>query len=160
MCVGRSSLCSFQIGNPKFLAAGVVLALAAAGCAPGVEGGDASDATIGIVSPADGDTVSIPFEVELESGVPLDEPETGNLHAHLYFDTSTDSGDYDIVYGTTWEVTRDLAPGEHTIIAALANPDHSLAGPTQEIQVTVGDDGGVDGAESPAGAPTDPGIDY
>jgi hypothetical protein len=150
----------FPIRNPKFLAVGVVLALAAAGCAPGTQGGNASDATIGIVSPADGDTVSIPFGVQLESNVTLDEPETGNMHAHLYFDSSTDSADYDIVYGPTWEVTRELAPGEHTIIAALANPDHSLAGPTQEIRVTVGDDGGADGAESTAGSPTDPGIDY
>jgi hypothetical protein len=150
----------FPVRNSKLLAIGVALAVAAGGCAPGAGGGDAGGATIGIVSPSDGDTVSLPFDVQLESSVPLDEPETGNMHAHLYFDTSTDSADYDIVYGTTWQVTRDLAPGEHTIIAALANPDHSLAGPTQEIQVTVGDDGGTDGAASPSIAPTDPGIDY
>jgi hypothetical protein len=121
---------------------------------------NAGGATIGVVSPSDGDTVSIPFDVQLESSVPFGEPETGNMHAHLYFDSSTDSADYDIVYGTTWQVTRDLAPGEHTIIAALANPDHSLAGPTQEIQVTVDEDGGADGAASPSIAPTDPVIDY
>jgi hypothetical protein len=57
-------------------------------------------------------------------------------------------------------VTRDLAPGEHTIIAALANPDHSLAGPTQEIHVTVSgadSDGGAAPPASPAAPSTDPG---
>ncbi|HSL34153.1 MAG TPA: hypothetical protein VK871_10925, partial [Candidatus Limnocylindrales bacterium] len=50
--------------------------------------------------------------------------------------------------------------GEHTIIAALANPDHSLAGPTQTITIVVGeggsspgDSGGGDAVASPAAAP-------
>lgn len=123
--------------------AGILVTLAVAACGigaqAGVDGdtGDAAGATLSIATPADGAEVSIPFDVQLDSSVPLGEPETGNNHAHLYFDTSTDSGDYDIVYGNSWQVTRELAPGTHTIIAALANPDHSLAGPTQTITVTV-----------------------
>jgi len=147
----------------RSVAIGVAVALATVACSAGAgtggdSGGDADGATIGFVTPADGATVSIPLDVELEASVPLDEPETGNHHAHLYFDTSTDSADYDIVYGTNWEVTRDLAPGEHTITVALANPDHSLAGPTQEITVTVdGSDGdaGADGSTT-----TPPPLDY
>jgi len=147
----------------RSVAIGVAVALATAACSAGAgtggdTAGDADDATIGFVTPADGGTVSIPLDVELEASVPLDEPETGNHHAHLYFDASTDSADYDIVYGTTWEVTRDLAPGEHTIIVALANPDHSLAGPTQEITVTVGDSGGDAGADGSTTTP--PPLDY
>jgi hypothetical protein len=144
----------------RTLALGAAVALVATACAPGAqEGTNADDATIGFVTPADGGTVSIPFDVELEASVPLDEPGSGNHHAHIYFDTSTDAADYDIVYGTTWEVTRELEPGEHTLIVALANPDHSLVGPMQEITVTVGEggdtDSGGDGSATPA-----PTIDY
>jgi len=95
--------------------------------------------------------------------VPLGEPESGNHHAHLYFDTDTASADYDIVYGNAWQVTRSLAPGQHTIIVALANPDHSLAGPTQRITVTVGAAGGPDdsgASPSPVAVPSGPGPTY
>jgi hypothetical protein len=134
------------------LALASVIAMVAAACSDAA-GGNAGEQTIAIASPADGATVSIPFDVQLESSVPIGEPETGNHHAHLYFDTDTDAADYDIVYTNTWQVTRDLAPGEHTIIVALANPDHSLAGPTQEIHVTVSADGGSDGGSGDGGAP-------
>ena len=145
----------------KALALASVIAMVAAACSDAA-GGNAGEQTIAIASPADGATVSIPFDVQLESSVPIGEPETGNHHAHLYFDTDTNAADYDIVYSTSWQVTRDLAPGEHTIIVALANPDHSLAGPTREIHVTVSADGGSGdgGAPAPANpaAPTsDPG---
>lgn len=145
----------------KALALASIVAMVAVACSEAA-GGNADGETIAIASPADGATVSIPFDVQLESSVPIGAPETGNHHAHLYFDTDTNAADYDIVYSTTWQVTRDLAPGEHTIIVALANPDHSLAGPTQEIHVTVSADGGSGGGGAPAtaspAAPTsDPG---
>jgi hypothetical protein len=146
---------TFQRGRLAVAAASIALIASACSAPSG-----ASDATIGFVTPSDGATVTVPFDVELEASVPLGEPETGNQHAHLYFDSSTDSSDYDIVYGTAAEVTRQLGPGEHTIIVALANPDHGLAGPTQQITVMVGGDsrGATDGA-SPA--PTPPAsIDY
>jgi hypothetical protein len=147
----------------RSLALGIAVALIAAGCSVGAEdAADAEDATIGFVAPSDGSSVSIPFDVELEASEALDEPSTGNRHAHIYFDTGTDAADYDIVYGTAWEVTRELAPGDHTLTVALANPDHSLAGPTEEITVTV-EEGGADpeagGESSPASTPP-PTIDY
>lgn len=121
-----------------------------AGSGPQAAGGD-GQTTIAFATPTDGAQLTIPFDVQLEASVPLGEPESGNHHAHLYFDTSTDAADYDIVYGTSWQVQRPLAPGQHTIIVALANPDHSLAGPTQAITVTVGsgDAGGSGGAPTP-----------
>ena len=145
----------------KALALASIVAMVAVACSEAA-GGNAAEQTIAIASPADGSTVSIPFDVQLESSVPIGEPETGNHHAHLYFDTDTNAADYDIAYSTSWQVTRDLAPGEHTIIVALANPDHSLAGPTQEIHVTVSSAGGSDGGAAPAPAspaapPVDPG---
>jgi len=138
----------------RALAAGAAIAVVATACSVGA-GSDASGATIGFVSPSDSATVSIPFDVELEASEPLGDPSTGNRHAHIYFDTSTDSADYDIVYGTTAQVTRDLGAGEHTLIVAMANPDHSLAGPTQEITITVGA-GDEEGDATDAGADASP----
>jgi hypothetical protein len=129
-------------------------------CSVGGQAVGGGDATISIASPANGAQVTIPFDVQLSSSVPLGPPETGNHHAHLYFDTGTDATDYDIVYGNTWQVTRQLAPGEHTIILAMANPDHSLAGPTQTFKVTVGGSGGGSGGGSAPPAPSQPGITY
>jgi hypothetical protein len=148
----------------RFVALGAALSLVVAACSVGAgAGADASDATIGFVTPSDGATVSAPFDVELEASEPLGDPSTGNRHAHIFFDTSTDSAEYDIVYGTTAQVTRDLGPGEHTLIVALANPDHSLAGPTQEISITVGE-GDAEGEATDAGADTSattpPAFDY
>jgi hypothetical protein len=145
--------------------AAILVALVVAACATGAgaadgaiaEGGDAGDPTIGFASPSDGAPVSIPFDVTLTSNVALGEPETGNHHAHLYFATEPGGADYDIVYGESWQVTRPLSPGEHTITVALANPDHSLAGPTQQIRVTVGGgDAGSSGGEAPGAAPSAP----
>ena len=142
----------------KGLALASIVAMVAVACSEAA-GGNAGEQTIAIASPADGATVSIPFEVQLNSNVPIGKPDTGNHHVHLYFDTDTNAADYDIVYSTTWQVTRELTPGPHTIIAALANPDHSLAGPTQEIHVTVSGSGGSGGggrssAPAPSAAPS------
>jgi hypothetical protein len=126
-------------------------------------GGGVNGMTISASSPTDGAQVSIPFDVTIQSNVPLGPPETGNHHAHLYFDTGTDATDYDIVYGNTWQVTRQLSPGKHTIIVAMANPDHSLAGPQQTFTVNVGGAGGGSGAPgggSPAPPPSQPGYSY
>jgi hypothetical protein len=135
-----------------------IVALIAAACVSGAGGasGDGAaaaggDDTIAFAAPLDGSTVSIPFAVAIDSSVTLADPESGEHHAHIYFDTGTDSNDYDIVYGNTWQVTRQLSPGAHQLTVALANPDHSLAGPTQTIDVTVGDGG--DAPAAPA-APT------
>jgi hypothetical protein len=130
------------------------LALVAAACNAGSGAGGSSNASIGFVTPSDGATVSVPFDVQLEASEPLGEPSTGNRHAHIYFDTGTDAADYDIVYGTTWQVTRQLTPGQHKLTVALANPDHSLAGPTQEITITVsGSPAESNGASSGSSTP-------
>jgi hypothetical protein len=145
--------------NPRIPIVAVVIGLVLVACSPGTgtEAGADGDLSLSVTSPTDGPEVSVPFTVELESSVPLGAPETGNHHAHLYFDTDTSSEEYDLVYGTTAEVTRELAPGEHTIIASLRNADHSDAGPSQEFTVTVVEAGGEDAASPP---PDDGGIDY
>jgi hypothetical protein len=150
--------------NPRRLAGlvGIAVSIAVAACSTGAraDGQASNDLSIAFVSPAEGATVGIPFDVTLESDVPLGDPSTGNHHAHLYFDTGTDAADYDIVYGTTWTVTRQLAPGSHVITVALANPDHSLAGPTQQIAVQVGPAGSGGSAAPSAPAASPPPVDY
>jgi hypothetical protein len=149
----------------RTLALGLALAFVLGACdvyalpAGGGSGGENSgDLTLSVTEPADGAEVSIPFEVTLESDVALGPPESGNRHVHLFFDTDTDSADYDIVYGNTAQVTRELAPGEHTIIASLRNPDHGDAGPSQTISVIVTGSGGDATAPDPVAPPA--GFDY
>lgn len=142
------------------LALALALALVVGACdayAQGAGGGTSGggDQTVGIAAPADGAEVSIPFELTLESSVALGSPESGNHHVHLFFDTDTGSSDYEIVYGTTVQVSRELAPGEHTIIASLRNADHSDAGVSQEITVVVSGTGGTGGNPVPVATPVD-----
>jgi hypothetical protein len=58
-----------------------------------------------------------------------------------------------LVYGDTTDVS-DLSPGEHTIEASLRNADHTDAGPSDEITVTVVGGGG---AEADSGTDSDGG---
>jgi hypothetical protein len=109
----------------------------------GGNGGD-GDMTISIADPGDGAQVGPSFDVTVDSSVPLGEPDTGRHHVHLYYDGNTAEGEYDIVYGTTATVDR-LDPGEHTIEAVIANPDHSTTDARDEITVTVGDEAGASG---------------
>ena len=137
------------------------LALLAEACASvgnastGSAGGD-EPPSLHIVAPSDGAQVSMPFEVQVDSSVPLGSPDTGQHHVHLYYDTATPDGPYDLVYGTSFQVTS-LPPGEHTILASLRNANHSDAGPRDVITVTV-----VSGAEGTddAGTQTVPDADY
>jgi hypothetical protein len=103
---------------------------------PGVRPTSTSTLTLHIVAPANRARLTVPFTVKLASDVPLGAPATGRHHVHLYYDTKTPTGGYDLVYGTTFKVTN-LRPGTHTILASLRNADHSDAGPRQLLTVTV-----------------------
>jgi hypothetical protein len=147
----------------RILALALALAFVVGACDAYAQGGGGGstgggDLTLSVAAPSDGAEVSVPFDVTLESNVALGAPESGNYHVHLFFDTDTASSDYDLVYGPTAQVTRELAPGEHTIIASLRNADHSDAGQSQAITVVVGDAG--DGGVGPVPAATPPGLGY
>jgi hypothetical protein len=150
----------FASRTTRTLALALALASVAGACDAYAQGGaggsnGGGDLTVSIAAPADGAEVSIPFEVTLESNVALGSPESGNHHVHLFFDTDTDSTDYEIVYGTTVQVSRELAPGEHTIIASLRNADHSDAGSSQTITFVVSGTGGGGASPVPVAAPAD-----
>lgn len=130
------------------------LALVAAACGDDASAGSAGsdELSMQIASPAEGAEVSQTFTVTVDASVPLDDPDTGEHHVHLCFDGANCDAEYQLVYGNTFEVS-DLGPGEHTITASLRNADHSDAGPTDEIAVTVVGGGGG-GDEDPEGSGT------
>ena len=139
-------------------ALGAALSMILAACTGGPSGGGAL--TVGVSSPKDGAQVSIPFRVTVTSNVAIGPPESGNHHVHLYFDVGKDSGDYQLVYSNTVQVTRQLTPGKHTIIASLRNPDHSDAGPSVSFTVTVTGSASGSGSGSAAPSPTSSGPNY
>jgi hypothetical protein len=144
----------------RLVAGAALTVLLAAGCGSGGSGGGEAGGgggeaggggkTLEITAPADGDTVEVPFTVELASSEELGPTESGVHHVHVFFDG--DDEEYMVVEGESAEVT-DLPEGEHVVNASLRNADHSPAGVETEVTVTVGaggagsgtgDDGGVD----------------
>jgi hypothetical protein len=101
--------------------------------------GGGNGATLAIVTPTDGADVTQPFTLKVNSSVPLGDPETGRHHVHVWFDGR--EADYKINYSDTFEV-EGLPAGKHVVTAALANADHSLAGPKAEVTVTAAGAGG------------------
>jgi hypothetical protein len=115
-------------------------------------GGGEGDLTISIADPTDGATVEPGFRVEVDPSVDIGEPDTGLHHVHLYYDGNQSDGEYDLVYSADepWTVDRDLAPGEHTIEAFIANADHSLTDASDEVTVMVGEGAGGGGTTTTA----------
>ena len=135
-------------GKRSVLAAAFALSVVAAACSNTASAGGGGD-TLSISAPSDGAKVSEPFTLTVSSNQALGDPSTGDNHVHLCFDgASCDSGSYQIVYGASAQV-NGLSPGQHTIKASLRHADHSAAGPTTTITVTVTGSGAT-----PAGAPS------
>jgi hypothetical protein len=125
------------------LAAAIIAVLALVGAACGDESsGTSAIDTVEVTAPADGATVGESFDVDVDTSAPIGEPDTGRQHLHFYYDVEPGAEDYDIVYSLPF-TTRELAPGEHTIHAVVANSDHSITDVRQELTVTV--DPGADG---------------
>jgi hypothetical protein len=82
--------------------------------------------------------------------VEVGEPATGLHHIHLYYDGATGEGEYDMVFGDSTTVTRQLEPGEHTIEAVIVKADHSPtdARTSITVNVTASAPGGGTGAET------------
>jgi hypothetical protein len=138
-------------GWATLLRLGVVLLapLILAACAnASTEAAGGDDLSLQISSPSDGASVSEPFTIEVEASVPLDDPDTGEHHVHLCFDGQSCDQEYQLVYGNTFEISG-LSAGEHTIEASLRNADHSAAGPTDSITVTI-TSGGMHESSSPS----------
>lgn len=133
----------------------VALAIVATACGSNASAQGGGGPSLQIAEPMDGATVPSTFTVRVDSSVSLGPPSTGDDHVHLCFDGASCDTEYKLVYGNTFEVTG-LTPGQHTIEASLRNADHSAAGPTDSITVTVsgtasGSTGSTSGSPSPGG---------
>jgi hypothetical protein len=134
------------------LVAVAVLAATACGAEQADAGTAASGTALSIASPARGDTLTLPFTVQLDSSVPLAAPETGENHVHIFFDG--DDSEYVLAYGTSVEVTElpaNVLPGPHVLNASLRNADHSAAGVETQVEVVVGTGGAPADNESSGG---------
>jgi hypothetical protein len=121
-----------RLGIAAALAA---LALALAACGGGTNASaSGGQPSVTITSPAAGASVGRTFTVRMNLDFPIGRPDTGRQHIHLHFDGSSD---YDIVYTATHQVT--LTPGRHTIVAVVANADHSeTSSKSRTVTVNVG----------------------
>jgi hypothetical protein len=128
------------------IAAAVALALVVAACGSDSSSASSGPASIRITAPSEGASVPQRFTLRLESSLPIGRPSTGRHHVHLYYDgnRTTNMADYDIVYGSSFTVTR-LSPGHHTIEAVVANADHSTTTTRDEISVDVAAASGATG---------------
>ena len=133
------------------LAAALVLGVAATACNRGGSSSSGGGASFSIASPTDGASVSEPFTLKFDASVPLGPTSTGDDHVHVCYDgASCDSGSYAIAYGDSFRGTG-LSPGKHTIEASLRHADHSAAGATAKISVTVTSSGGATSSPSSGG---------
>lgn len=124
-------------------------------------GGD-SGMSVEILQPADGDAVSLPFTLEVDSSVELGTTDTGLHHVHIFFDG--DDSRYEVIEDgnrETREITADspavegLEPGEHVLNISLRNADHSPAGAEAEVTVNVEGAGAPPAGDSESPSPAE-----
>src|SRR6266540_2653017 len=122
------------------------IALIVAGCASsdnGSSGGAQSsgNTTVAFATPAANAQVASPVKVSFNvQGAKIGQPETGDMHLHLYVDQSSD---YKILYATSGQV--DVPAGQHTLKVVLAQPNHTETSTTatQQVDVTGAAGGGA-----------------
>src|SRR6266568_2496024 len=114
------------------------IALIVAGCASSDNGGNT---TVAFATPAANAQVASPVKVSFNvQGAKIGQPETGDMHLHLYVDQSSD---YKILYATSGQV--DVPAGQHTLKVVLAQPNHTETSTTatQQVDVTGAAGGGA-----------------
>lgn len=133
--------------------ASVLALLSAAACstASGNSSGTSGEPKVTITSPQDGATVTVPFTLEFNTGVPIGPTDSGMDHVHVFADGQTNN--YEVVTAPRTTISN-LSPGKHTIGVTLQHADHSPAGAQAQITVTVsgGSPGGGSGGSSGGGS--------
>jgi hypothetical protein len=125
------------------------IALIVAGCASSdngssggaQSGGNSGNTTVAFATPAANAQVASPVKVSFNvQGAKIGQPETGDMHLHLYVDQSSD---YKILYATSGQV--DVPAGQHTLKVVLAQPNHTETSTTatQQVDVTGAAGGGA-----------------
>jgi hypothetical protein len=135
----------------------MVAACNAEGAATSATGADNG---LSITAPAEDAQVQVPFTVKLKSDVPLAAPETGEHHAHIFFDG--DDSQYILAYGDSVRISKlpaGVGPGEHVLDASLRNADHSAAGVETKVDIDIRTSGGSQTGGS-GGSDDAPGYSY
>ncbi len=152
----------------RMIAAVGALALGVSACG-GDDGEDGSISTgsgdsgmsVEILQPADGDTISVPFTLEVDSSEELGATDAGLHHVHIFFDG--DDSSYEVIEDGNVEpreiaedspAVEGLEPGEHVLNISLRNADHSPAGAEAEVTVNVEDAGASPAGDSDEPEPT------
>jgi hypothetical protein len=99
--------------------------------------------TVTIETPQSGAEVQVPFTVEVSTGASLGPPDSGRPSLRVFIDGL----EVATVNDTTFEVTRDLVPGPHTVHVSLLLPRgeeglDDVPGGGDEVTVTVTGAGG------------------
>jgi hypothetical protein len=138
-----------NLRNPvqKYGVAAVIAMMAAtmAACSNDESSGGSAGTSLQVTAPAANATVTVPFTVTFDSGVPLGDETSGLHHVHLYFDDNSD--DYLVVESTTVQVTNAPA-GTHVMHLSLRNANHSAAGAETQVALTI--------SAAPGGSPATP----
>jgi hypothetical protein len=124
----------------RIVSATSTLALAAAlttGC-----GDDQAATSIAVISPAPGAQVTVPFEVVLETSVPLGPSnQEDRHHAHIWFGDDQDT--FLVVESTTQMITNAPA-GEHVMHVTLHLADHTPTGAEASVTLIIANPGTAD----------------
>ena len=143
--------------SAKRLVVAAAIAVAGAGllaaCGSDSSASDGGNPTLSITSPSAGSKVASSVDVTWDTNVELGEPDTGLDHVHVFVDGQ--SNDYTVVGSDRFTVTG-LTPGDHTIDVTLQHADHSSAGASDEVDVTVAA-GKPSPTPSPSPSPSDTG---
>lgn len=95
---------------------------------------DGTGPALTLLSPGDGDVVTVPFEVQVSTSAALGPPESGLHHLHIWFgdDAATQ------VIGEDRIVRITNAPsGEHVMHVSLRHADHTAAGADLSVRLTI-----------------------
>jgi hypothetical protein len=146
------------------LVAALVIALPLTACGggatnnPGDAGASGATTAAGglsmtVAQPASGASVSAPFDVRINSSVPLGATTTGMHHVHIWFDG--EQSKYTVVESDTTQI-KTVAAGSHTMHVSLRNANHSAAGVEVEVPIMVTGAGGGSGATTTPGTTSSP----
>jgi hypothetical protein len=96
--------------------------------------GGGSSQTVTVTSPAEGDAVTVPFEVAVDASVPLGPASEGVHHVHIWFDD--DASSYLVVEGETVQI-NNAPQGEHVMHVSLRHANHSSAGAETSVPLVI-----------------------
>ena len=123
-------------------------------CSSNAGASDGGSPTLTITSPKANAKVTSSVDVTWDTNVDLGVPDTGLDHVHVFVDGQ--ANDYTVVGSDHFTVTG-LTPGNHTIDVTLQHADHSSAGASDDVNVTVAKSGASTPTPSPSPTPSDSG---